>query len=100
VAEVAPHIGRFPWHTLAVNLLGCVAIGVAARRLDPLGAWWRFAVTGLLGGFTTFSAFANETRLMLAAGDGALAAVYVVATVLGGFVAVEISSVVAARSDR
>ncbi len=57
--------GSWPWATLAVNLLGCIAIGVAARRLSPGTEWWAFAVTGVLGGFTTFSAFAVELDEMV-----------------------------------
>lgn len=54
---------QFPWGTLLVNLTGSFAIGVVAtlifvRGFDP--AWGFFLVTGLLGGYTTFSAFSLE----------------------------------------
>ena len=55
----------FPAGTLAVNLLGCLAIGVVAELSEARGfldADTRaMVVVGLIGGFTTFSTFANET---------------------------------------
>jgi CrcB protein len=61
---------EFAWGTLAVNLLGCLLIGILAGRFDRalLGRPMRvFLVTGFLGGFTTFSAFSYESiRLMQA----------------------------------
>lgn len=53
----------FPWGTLAVNLLGSFAIGLLAG-LGVEGEWRLLLVTGLLGGFTTFSAFSLEVGLM------------------------------------
>jgi CrcB protein len=65
--------GAFPVGTLLVNVLGCLAIGVlsgmAEARAFASPELRGFLVVGLLGGFTTFSAFANET--LLAARDGA-----------------------------
>ncbi|MCB4824382.1 fluoride efflux transporter CrcB [Roseicella aerolata] len=53
----------FPWGTLLVNLLGSAAIGLLGG-LGIGGAWRLLLVTGLLGGFTTFSAFSLETGLL------------------------------------
>ncbi|MBR9978784.1 MAG: fluoride efflux transporter CrcB [Bacteroidetes bacterium] len=59
----------FPYGTLAVNLLGCFAIGVLAGLAESrqlFGPEVRmFAFIGVLGGFTTFSTFSYETVLML-----------------------------------
>ena len=59
---------RFPWGTLAVNTLGCTVIGLlagAAEYRHILGPSARlFLFTGLLGGFTTFSAFGYETYFL------------------------------------
>ncbi len=64
-----------PWGTLTVNLLGCLAIGMLVGHLDGTGlehARLRaFAVTGVLGGFTTYSTFALDTLRLLEAGSGA-----------------------------
>jgi fluoride exporter len=76
----------WPWATLVVNLLGCVAIGLAARRLQPGTVAWAFAVTGILGGFTTFSAFAVEVNDLLDADRFGLGALYVSITLIGGYV--------------
>jgi CrcB protein len=73
----------FPLGTLVVNILGCFAVGLLAQLVEArgyLGPETRALVfVGLLGGFTTFSAFANET--VTAARDGALASA--AANVLG-----------------
>ena len=59
----------FPYGTLVVNLLGCFAIGVVsglAESRQLFGPEFRtFALIGLLGGFTTFSTFGNETFAMI-----------------------------------
>ena len=55
----------FPYGTLAVNLLGCLVIGVLAQLADSRGVFTpetrAFVFIGVLGGFTTFSSFGNET---------------------------------------
>ena len=83
---------RFPVGTLAVNLLGCALIGVFAAFAEALpglnGPARLLLVTGVLGGYTTFSAFGLETMLLLRRGDAALAAGYVAASVLLGLAAV------------
>lgn len=58
-----------PWGTIAVNTIGCFAIGVAAATLAasaiPREGLRLFLVVGVLGGFTTFSAFAIESMTLL-----------------------------------
>ena len=56
----------FPWGTLTVNIAGGLAMGLLAARVGPEQEALRLALgVGLLGGFTTFSAFSLETlRLM------------------------------------
>jgi protein CrcB len=81
--------GGFPWSTLAVNLAGCAALGVVLELLARLSAPHRlarpFLGTGLLGGFTTVSAYALETRTLLASGRPGPAAGYLAgASVLRG----------------
>ena len=83
---------RFPVGTLAINVLGCALIGVFAAFAEHLpalnGPARLLLVTGVLGGFTTFSAFGLETMLMLRRGDMALASVYVAASLVLGLAAV------------
>ena len=83
---------RFPAGTLVVNVTGCLLIGAFAALAEAMpglnGAARLLLVTGVLGGYTTFSAFGLETVLMLRRGDAALAAMYVAASVLLGLLAV------------
>ncbi|PWS35064.1 chromosome condensation protein CrcB [Falsiroseomonas bella] len=75
----------FPWGTLAVNVLGSAAIGIAAGA-GLEGPARLLLVTGFLGGFTTFSAFSLETGLLFER-HPALAALYVAASVALGLAA-------------
>jgi CrcB protein len=59
----------FPWATFTVNVVGSLVMGIVVEALIPLsgasGAAWRiFLATGILGGFTTFSAFSLDTWLL------------------------------------
>lgn len=83
-----------PWGTLIVNVLGALAMGLvaalAARGLGEggLGEGWRlFLGVGLLGGFTTFSAFSLETVTLIERGALGWAVAYVLASVLGALAA-------------
>ena len=59
----------WPAGTLAVNLLGCLAAGLVVGLLTPTQEALRlFLLPGLLGGFTTFSAFGLETQQLLQRG--------------------------------
>jgi CrcB protein len=82
----------FPFSTLVVNLLGCLAIGVLAALVeqhDFFSASTRlFLFTGILGGFTTFSAFAYEGSFLLRRSLFNAATLYAMLSVLGGLVAV------------
>lgn len=77
----------FPWGTWVVNLLGGLLMGVLAGTLartaangEPLRL---FFGVGILGGFTTFSAFSLEAFNMLSRGQGLLALSYAVSSVAG-----------------
>lgn len=77
----------FPWGTLIVNLLGGLLIGVlAGMAVDENPAdrpLWLFMAVGVLGGFTTFSAFSFDLFEMAGRREFALAAAYAVASVAG-----------------
>lgn len=83
---------RFPYATLLVNVLGCLLAGALVTLLWRYPGWpneWRvFMLPGVLGGFTTYSAFGLETALFLKRGDWALAASYVGTTTVLGVLAV------------
>ncbi len=76
--------GTWPWATLLVNVIGCVVIGFAARSVVRGTRAWAFVVTGVLGGFTTFSAFAVELNDMAEADRMTLAIVYGTVTLVAG----------------
>ena len=82
----------FPYHTLAINLLGALLIGGIAEfmalRVSGTDPMRLLLITGFLGGFTTFSAFSLESALMLEKGDYMALAAYVAASVVGTIIAV------------
>ena len=76
----------FPYGTLAVNLIGCFAIGFLSQLAESRGMFTAETRTlvfiGVLGGFTTFSAFGNETINLWRDGENFLAAINVAAHLL------------------
>lgn len=92
--------GRFPWGTFAVNVLGCFLIGVIATFLaerSAAAAWSLFLVTGILGGYTTFSAFGLETVQLTRQGEHVLALANAVGSVVAGYAAVWLGALLARR---
>ncbi|HEV3026162.1 MAG TPA: CrcB family protein, partial [Planctomycetota bacterium] len=83
-----PWCGRFPWATLLINVLGCFLIGLLMPWVEGRPEWLVFVITGILGGFTTFSAFGHETHKLAQGTSPFLAAVYVLASVGLGLAAV------------
>lgn len=71
------------WGLITINLLGCLLIGIVWRLL-PSRALSLLLVTGVLGGFTTFSSFSFDTLTLLREGRWAEALGYVAVSVLGG----------------
>lgn len=89
---VAERLGKgFPYGTMLINILGSFGIGAflgLAATYSALGGNWRLLiVTGLLGGFTTFSAFSWEAYELLVQGRWRDAALYVFGSVLLGLAA-------------
>jgi fluoride exporter len=75
----------FPYGTLLINLSGSFAIGIVmvllSARLVNSDAWRLLLVTGLLGGFTTFSSFSYENYTLLISGDWLAAGLNILASV-------------------
>lgn len=75
----------FPWHTLVVNVVGSLMMGLLIGWLTFKGnapqEWRLFAATGVLGGFTTFSAFSLDAALLWERHAASQAALYVAASV-------------------
>lgn len=76
----------FPFATLSINVFGSFLMGLVvawfAFRGEGGQEWRLFLTTGVLGGYTTFSAFSLETMLLYERGDTMLAALYVVLSVV------------------
>jgi CrcB protein len=90
---VAQRLGSgFPYGTLLINVVGCLTIGalltLAATRLTLSEPVRLLIVTGLLGGFTTFSSFGYETYALIGGGDWLGAALYVAGSLALGLGAV------------
>ncbi|MDP3972293.1 MAG: fluoride efflux transporter CrcB, partial [Candidatus Nanopelagicales bacterium] len=97
----------WPWGTFLVNVSGCLVLGIVlvlvkelwpdptqggtARLIRPL------LVTGVLGGYTTFSTFAVETTALLQRGEVVLALAYAIGSVLSGVAAVALALAVSER---
>lgn len=96
LAEALPvATGRFPWATFIANLAGSALLGATLsltlhverlRRGARLGLFGPFMATGVLGSFTTMSAFTVETALLLKVGDVLIALLYTASSVAGGLV--------------
>ncbi|ATO12802.1 fluoride efflux transporter CrcB [Micromonospora sp. WMMA2032] len=101
VQAAVPHPPTgFPWATFGVNVTGCLLIGVlmAVLTARPAGPLARpFLGVGVLGGFTTFSAYAVDAQRLVTAGAAGTALVYLALTVLGALVAVAVGDAVTAR---
>ena len=81
-----------PWGTFAVNILGCLVIGIIFGLLDRgmtiSPAMKAFLTVGFCGGFTTFSTFINENIMMLGTGQALSAIAYTVLSFAIGLLAV------------
>jgi CrcB protein len=86
----AARADAFPWATLTVNALGSLAMGLLAgwlaRNGSPGEATRLFLAVGVLGGFTTFSAFSLEIVTLAERGQIGLAALYAGVSLLAGVI--------------
>ena len=77
---------NFPYGTLAINITGSLAmglvIGLFVAKGDPGQTWRFFVTTGILGGYTTFSAFSLDAVVLYERGAVGLSALYVLASVV------------------
>jgi fluoride exporter len=84
--------GRFPWGTFVINITGSFILGfllIVLIEQFPMGRLARPVIgTGVIGAYTTFSTFMVESVLLVRAGDPAIAAIYLVASLVLGLVAV------------
>jgi fluoride exporter len=87
--------GHFPWATFVTNVSGCLLIGAVMALVVHVGAarplMRPFLGTGVLGGYTTFSAYAVDGMLLVDEGALLLAVLYVVGTVIAALLAVTVA---------
>ena len=77
---------HFPYHTFIINITGSTIMGLIAGYLafkgDAGQSWRLFVMTGILGGYTTFSAFSLDAAVLYERGEIGLAAFYVLGSVI------------------
>src|ERR1700743_3836446 len=77
---------NFPYHTFIINITGSTVMGLIAGYLafkgDAAQSWRLFLMTGILGGYTTFSAFSLDTAMLYERGEVGLAFAYVLGSVV------------------
>ena len=104
IAQSTAPSGGWPWATMLVNLTGCFLLGVlldVVGRRSPEPAWAKpFLGVGVLGGYTTYSAFAVEVVELVDDGALALAVGYVLVSVVGGVLGVGAGALGARRVSR
>jgi len=99
-------IPGLPWATLLVNVTGSFIIGFYATLSGPDGRLFasaqqrQFVMTGICGGYTTFSSFSLETFRLLHSGNIAAALMNIAVSVVGWLVAVWLGHVLANRLNR
>lgn len=99
----APSLGMFPWATLTVNVIGSLLMGVLAGWLARHGSAADFPAdqlrlllgVGLLGGFTTFSAFSLELVLLIDRGQYLFAFIYIMLSLAMGISGLLVGIVIA-----
>lgn len=84
----------FPYGTLIINITGCLVMGLIAGWLALRGEtsqpWRLFLMTGILGGYTTFSAFSLDLMLLWERGEMVGSIAYGLASVIGSVIAVSV----------
>ncbi|UQA97013.1 fluoride efflux transporter CrcB [Streptomyces halobius] len=93
--------GSFPWTTLLVNAVGCAVIGVFMVMITDVWAAHRlvrpFFGTGVLGGFTTFSAYAADIQHLVTEGRARTGLAYLALTLIAALAAVWLAAVLTRR---
>jgi len=98
-----PIEGGLPWATLVANASGCLVIGFYAALTGPDGRLFvgprtrQFVMTGICGGYTTFSGFSLETFRFLSAGDWRPSVLYLVLSLASWLLAVWLGDILASR---
>ena len=106
VSLLIPSLYGFPLATLFVNITGSFVIGFYSTLSGPDGRWFastrqrQFVMTGICGGYTTFSAFSLETFRLLQGGMAVVAFLNIAVSVVTWLVAVWLGHLLASRLNR
>lgn len=102
LGELVPDGSGFPWTTFAINVGGCFTLALlpalAAVRRHPALAL--FLGTGVLGGFTTLSTYAEQSRELMANGAGDVAVAYLAGTLAAALASVHLAQLLTTRDQR
>jgi CrcB protein len=79
--------GAFPWTTLAINVSGCLLIGILISIVGTHPVWRPLLGTGVLGGYTTFSAYVVDAERLLDHGRTGTALLYLGGTLVAALLA-------------
>lgn len=96
----APQFQDFPWGTLAVNIVGCLLLGLfngAMMQHHPSPALRLFLTVGLCGGFTTFSTFANDIFQLSHTSQWLTALIYMTASFMGGLICIAVGYILGGK---
>ncbi|WP_107705297.1 FluC/FEX family fluoride channel [Nocardioides allogilvus] len=99
LGEVTPDGSGFPWTTFAINVAGCLALGLLPIAVARDHRLTLLLGPGLLGGFTTVSTYADQARGLTADGHAGLAGTYVVCTLAAALAAAAVGRRLAHRSE-
>ena len=102
VGAWVPDSAHFPWTTLTINVVGSFLLALlpAVAFVRRSAAWTAALGPGLLGGFTTLSAYAEQTRALLADDRAVMAGAYVLATLAACLVAVLLAGLLSRPADQ
>jgi CrcB protein len=88
----------FPWSTFTINVTGCLIVGaVVAALVDRhhTPEWLRVGlIMGVLGGYTTFSTFSQESYELLRGGHASVGLVYALGSLVAGVIAVALGTMI------
>jgi len=90
---------KFPLATITCNLLGCLLIGLLASLIPKGSPSYLCLITGLLGGFTTYSSFSLDSLRLLQDGHFFQVALYLILSLLGGLLLAWLGFILASSSD-
>ena len=91
------YVSAFPLSTFLINFIGCFILGLLMNMgITNIETWpaKEFVIIGILGGFTTFSAFGVESFQLIESGEFTIAVIYILASVIFGILGIGLSQLI------